>query len=83
MNEIEPCKTVDESLQTLIDCIKILSDKHDKKAFYPTTFYYETLRYLKLVKRCARFYMNEEKMMWAVDKPNNWSILIHENNHSI
>jgi len=66
---------MEESLQSLLECLKVLSKKHDTDAFYPTMMYYQAIRWIKLVKRGAIFKLcNEDQiggpnLCW--DLPNN------------
>ena len=73
-NTGKSCQSIEESLQSFYDAIKILNDyatKCDPSRFYPDLHHYSLLRYLRLVKRKARFYANPDNcaspLSWDVD----------------
>lgn len=73
-NIVKPCQSIEESLQSFYDAINELNKHRSKNSlerFYPEMFYYSVLRYLRLVKRKARFYANPDNcanpLSWDVD----------------
>jgi hypothetical protein len=72
------CVTIEESLQSLIDAAKLYSKKNEGEgphSFYPTMYHYTMIRYLKLVKRKAKFFFDPDDrrfggptLNWDVDE---------------
>lgn len=70
------CATIEESLQSLIDAAKLYSKQKendpDGSSFYPTMYHYTMIRYLKLVKKKAKFSFNPDQ---CFTKPTlNWDV---------
>ena len=56
----------EESVNSLIAALKILSKEKDKGAFYPTMMYYQALRWVKLLKQEAIFRVSAGELHWTL-----------------
>lgn len=67
---MKTCETVEESLDSLLEAMKQYSKKCGKN-FYADFHAYDIVRYLKLVKRKARFHYQYKilpEIVWDVEK---------------